>query len=79
MTKYFAIFQVVDTKNTSPVYKWFADTLGGYRVESIIKSAEDLYVIFLISVPLSLLLYLVFSKYRHWVLVDLGFHKWLIK
>jgi hypothetical protein len=38
-----------------------------------------MYIIFLISVPLSLLLYMVFSKYRHYILIDLGFHKWLIK
>jgi len=51
-------------------------TLG---TENINKTIQDMYVVFLISVPLSLLLYLIFSRYRHWLLVDLGNHKWLIK
>lgn len=39
----------------------------------------DYYLVFLISIPLSLLLYLYFSKHRHWIVVDLGHHRWLTK
>ncbi len=42
-------------------------------------SLPQLYVIFLVSMPLSLLLFLMFTKYKHSKLVDLGFHKWIIK
>jgi hypothetical protein len=50
-----------------------------YGTQGILASLQQIYVIFLVSVPLSLLLYLMFSKYRHYILVDLGHHKWLIK
>ncbi len=44
-----------------------------------IGDMKDLALIFLVSIPLSILLYILFSKYRHYMLVDLGDHKWLIK
>jgi len=55
------------------------DIINIFGVESINKTVQDMFAAFFISVPLSLLLYLIFSRYRHWTLVDLGDHKWLIK
>jgi hypothetical protein len=46
---------------------------------TLVQSLNDIFNIFLISVPLSLLLYLIFAKYKKWIVVDLGNHKWLIK
>jgi len=58
----------------------FIDAIAtALNIEDINKTIQDMYVVFLISVPLSLLLYLIFSRYRHWMLIDLGNHKWLIK
>lgn len=48
--------------------------MAGYMM-----ALEQLYIIFLVSVPLSLLLYLVFTKSKKMIMVDLGKHKWLIK
>jgi hypothetical protein len=55
--------------------KFFPD----YGTGSIVSSLQQIYIVFLISVPLSLLLFIMFTKYRHYLLVDLGHHKWLIK
>lgn len=35
-------------------------------------------VIFIITIPLSMFLYLLKAKKRHHMLVDLGNHKWII-
>lgn len=43
------------------------------------KNLGELYILFLISVPLSLLLFILFNKHRTKILVDLGDHKWIIK
>ncbi len=46
----------------------------------LIKTQAELYILFMISIPLSLLLYLLFGRGKHKTLVDLGRgHKWLIK
>jgi hypothetical protein len=46
----------------------------------VTKSTTEIYILLIISVPLSLILYLLFSKGNHKTLVDLGHgHKWLIK
>jgi hypothetical protein len=50
-----------------------------YDERFVYKTLGELYILFLISVPLSLLLYLLFNRHRSKMLVDLGFHKWLIK
>jgi hypothetical protein len=43
------------------------------------KALLDIYWIFVVAIPLSLLLYLIFDRYKHKILVDLGHHKWIIK
>lgn len=53
--------------------------IPNYEQQGLLGSIQQLYIIFLVSVPLSLLLYLMFTKYRHYMLVELGHHKWLIK
>ena len=51
-----------------------------YDERSVLKTQGELYILFMISIPLSLFLYLLFSRGRHKTLVDLGRgHKWLIK
>lgn len=43
---------------------------------------EILYHFFIVSVVsglAALFLYIMYSKFKHYVLVDLGHHKWLIK
>jgi hypothetical protein len=40
---------------------------------------KDVSLIFLVSVPLSVLIYIIFSRYRHWMEVDLVDHTWLVK
>lgn len=49
------------------------------KMPDLIQIIQDFYLPVLISIPLSFLLYLLFHKYRHWILVNLGEHKWLIK
>ncbi|MBC7405968.1 MAG: hypothetical protein H7230_00645 [Candidatus Parcubacteria bacterium] len=39
----------------------------------------DYYFPVLISVPISLLLYLIFHRYNHSIVVNLGEHRWVIK
>jgi hypothetical protein len=53
--------------------------LNSDLLQNIGKEGKDLGLIFLVSVPLSVLLYIVFSKHRHWLVVDLGHHTWLVK
>ena len=43
------------------------------------KTVGELYLLFLISVPLSLLLFFLFHQRHGKTLVDLGHHKWIIK
>jgi hypothetical protein len=43
------------------------------------KTVGEIYILFIISVPLSLLLYMLFNRHRDKIMVDLGEHKWLIK
>lgn len=50
-----------------------------YDENYLYKNMGEVYIMFLISVPLSLLLFFLFSKKRHKTLVDLGEHKWLVK
>ena len=64
---------------SSDVRNWIDIVFGPNFVENISRSNQDIFIIFVISVPLSLLLFLIFNRYRHWMLVDLGFHKWLVK
>jgi hypothetical protein len=45
----------------------------------LLEQGKGLYLIFLLSIPLSLFFYILYSRYRHWILVDLGEHKWLVK
>ena len=43
------------------------------------RSLLDLYLIFTITVPISILIYLIFERYRIKMFVDLGNHKWIVK
>jgi len=44
------------------------------------KISIEIYIILMIVIPFSLLLYILFSKGKHKILIDLGRgHKWLIK
>ncbi len=43
------------------------------------RSLLDLYLIFAITVPISILVYLIFERYRTKLFVDLGNHKWIVK
>ncbi len=45
----------------------------------IVNLVSDYYFPVLISVPISLLLYLIFHRYNHSIVVNLGDHRWLIK
>jgi len=42
-------------------------------------TSGDILSILFITIPLSLFIYLLLSKYRHWMLVDVADHKWIIK
>ena len=52
-----------------------------YDEKYILKNTTELYMLVGISVPVSLILYMFFSKNKQRLLVDLGHgnHKWLIK
>lgn len=52
-----------------------------YDERYILKNTTELYMLVGISVPVSLILYMFFSKNKQRLLVDLGHenHKWLIK
>jgi hypothetical protein len=63
----------------SDLQSWLDSVLGPNFIENVNRSNGDIFVIFMISAPLSLLLFLIFNRYRHWILVDLGTHKWLVK
>jgi hypothetical protein len=39
----------------------------------------DIRAVLMVSIPVSLLHYWFSKHVKHWVLVDLGAHKWLIK
>jgi hypothetical protein len=48
-------------------------------IRANVGDLQDLVLIFVVSIPLSVLIYILFSKYRHWTEVDLVDHKWLIR
>ena len=48
-------------------------------ITTIVNLISDYYFPVLISVPISLLLYLIFHRYNHSIVVNLGGHRWLIK
>lgn len=39
----------------------------------------DIRAVLMVSIPVSILHYWFSKHVKHWVLVDLGIHKWLIK
>ena len=54
----------------------FSSTFG---LQDGARSLLDLYLIFTITVPISILVYLIFERYRIKMFVDLGNHKWIVK
>jgi len=50
-----------------------------YDEKNVQKTLVEIFILFMISIPISLLLYLLFNRYRQKMLIDLGQHKWLIK
>ena len=44
-----------------------------------IKTFSESYIAAFIAVPMSMLLFLLFSKFHHKIIVNLGDQKWLIK
>jgi hypothetical protein len=42
------------------------------------KSWMDYYFIIITTIPISILAYLIFDKYKFKTMVDLGNHKWII-
>jgi hypothetical protein len=52
-----------------------------YDDKYVFKNTTELYMLIGISLPISLILYMFFSKNRQKILVDLGHgnHKWLVK
>ncbi|GAB4144373.1 MAG: hypothetical protein OHK0017_02810 [Patescibacteria group bacterium] len=40
---------------------------------------SDIRAVLMVSIPVSILHYWFSRHIKHWVLVDLGIHKWLIK
>jgi hypothetical protein len=42
------------------------------------KSWMDYYFILITTIPISILAYLIFDKYKFKTIVDLGNHKWII-
>ena len=65
------ISQNIKDTSTNIIIKLGIDDAG--------KSLLDLYLIFVIAIPISILAYLIFDKYRHKILVDLGQHKWIVR
>ncbi len=51
----------------------------GAEIDFVMKSIQDIVVVLIISIPLSLILYIMFNKNRRLILIDLGQHKWIIK
>jgi hypothetical protein len=50
-----------------------------FGLQDGLRSLLDLYYIFAITVPISILIYLIFERYRIKLFVDLGNHKWIVK
>ena len=61
------------------VVNFYDNYIRLYDEKYFSKTVGELYILFLISVPLALLLFILFNRHRHKMLVDLGDHKWLIK
>jgi hypothetical protein len=52
-------------------------TRFGLQINS--RSIMDMFLLFTFVIPASILFYLIFDKFRHKILVDLGQHKWLVR
>lgn len=57
----------------------FLDYSKNFGLQDGGRSLLDLYLIFTITVPISILIYLIFERYRIKMFVDLGNHKWIVK
>lgn len=59
---------------------FYNSTLRFYDEGYMLKQKSEIYILLMVTVPLSLLLYVLFSRGKHKTLVDLGHgHTWLIK
>jgi hypothetical protein len=59
---------------------FYHTSLRFYDKSDFLKHQGELYILLMVTIPLSLILYIFFSRGRHKILVDLGRgHTWLIK
>jgi hypothetical protein len=59
--------------------QYLLDLTDTFGLQDGFRSLADLYLIFTITVPISILVYLIFERYRIKMFVDLGNHKWIVK
>lgn len=45
---------------------------------AVVNLGSESYIAFLVAIPISFLLYLVYNRLQHKILVNLGDQKWLI-
>lgn len=64
-------------------FEWVRSVVDsiGYSLETgnIFEIAYHIMIVSVISGLGALFLYVMYSKFKHYMLVDLGHHKWLIK
>lgn len=63
--------------------EWVRSLLDGIvfslQTGNIVDVVYHFVIVSVISGLISLFLYIMYSKLKHYILVDLGYHKWLIK
>jgi hypothetical protein len=60
----------------SSIFIWL---FPGHSLSDVLGVLSNLWQVAILAIPISLLMYIMTQKYNHYILVDTGNHKWLIK
>ncbi len=64
-------------------FEWVRSIIDGviYSLQrgDVMEILYHFFIVSIISSLVALFFYIMYSKFRHYMLVDLGHHKWLIK
>jgi hypothetical protein len=57
----------------------FSSLFPGHTLNDVLSVMLNLWQIAVIAIPISLLMYVMGQKYNHFIVVETGHHRWLVK